>query len=196
MKGKLVDADQIDFKDTIVRDATSGIDGLSRAPKGVNDGNGFIFVSHTGDVLPSGLLPIKVGNVRGMALKDIYRAAPVLKELRNPDLYKGKCGVCEYRVVCGGSRSRAYAITGDYLESVPYCEYIPKELREKKLHYKLIGQGVFFCLIYFIERLICFFLKVKSRYSCAMHVKWNEGETPAGRGGAATARIPFIKKDL
>lgn len=132
VKDKLVAAGQIDFKDTIVRDAASGIDGLSRAPKGVNDGNGFIFVSHTGDVFPSGLLPIQVGNVREKALKDIYQNAPVLKELRNPDLYKGKCGVCEYRFVCGGSRSRAYAVTGDYLESEPYCVYIPKELRRKK----------------------------------------------------------------
>ncbi|MGD6940450.1 TIGR04053 family radical SAM/SPASM domain-containing protein [Cytobacillus gottheilii] len=132
VKDKLVAGDKIEYEDTIVRDAASGIDGLSRAPKGVNDGNGFIFVSHTGDVLPSGLLPIKVGNVREKPLKDIYRNAPVLKELRNPDLYKGKCGVCEYRFVCGGSRSRTYAVTGDYLESEPYCVYIPKELRGKK----------------------------------------------------------------
>ncbi|KAB2332956.1 TIGR04053 family radical SAM/SPASM domain-containing protein [Bacillus mesophilum] len=132
VKDKLVAGDKIEYQDTIVRDAASGIDGLSRAPKGVNDGNGFIFVSHTGDVLPSGLLPIKVGNVREKPLKDIYRHAPVLKELRNPDLYKGKCGVCEYRFVCGGSRSRTYAVTGDYLESEPYCVYIPKELRGKK----------------------------------------------------------------
>ncbi|WP_373886041.1 TIGR04053 family radical SAM/SPASM domain-containing protein [Cytobacillus gottheilii] len=132
VRDKLVAGDKIEYQDTIVRDAASGIDGLSRAPKGVNDGNGFIFVSHTGDVLPSGLLPIVVGNVREKPLKDIYRNAPVLKELRNPDLYKGKCGVCEYRFVCGGSRSRTYAVTGDYLESEPYCVYIPKELRGKK----------------------------------------------------------------
>ncbi|MFC5733788.1 TIGR04053 family radical SAM/SPASM domain-containing protein [Cytobacillus gottheilii] len=132
VKDKLVAGDKIEYEDTIVRDSASGIDGLSRAPKGVNDGNGFIFVSHTGDVLPSGLLPIRVGNVREKPLKDIYRNAPVLKELRNPDLYKGKCGVCEYRFVCGGSRSRSYAVTGDYLESEPYCVYIPKELRGKK----------------------------------------------------------------
>lgn len=127
-----IEAGEIRYEDTITTDHASMIDGLKRAPKGVNDGNGFIFISHVGDVLPSGLLPIKVGNVREKPLKEIYRESPVLKELRNPDLYKGKCGVCEYRFVCGGSRSRTYAITGDYLESEPYCVYIPMALRDKK----------------------------------------------------------------
>ena len=127
-----LDKDTIRYEDTITFDQDSIIDGLKRAPKGVNDGNGFIFVSHTGDVLPSGLLPLKVGNVREASLKDIYRESPILKEIRNPDLYKGKCGVCEYRFICGGSRSRTYAVTGDYLESEPYCVYIPTALRNKK----------------------------------------------------------------
>ncbi|PGS52387.1 TIGR04053 family radical SAM/SPASM domain-containing protein [Bacillus sp. AFS041924] len=99
---------------------------LGRAPRGVNDGNGILFISHIGDVFPSGLLPIKAGNVREKSLSEIYRYSPIFKELRNPDKYKGKCGKCEYRYVCGGSRSRAYALTGDYLESEPACVYIPK----------------------------------------------------------------------
>lgn len=127
-----IDGANIRYEDSITTDHASMIDGLKRAPKGVNDGNGFIFISHVGDVLPSGLLPIKVGNVREKPLKEIYRESPVLKELRNPDLYKGKCGVCEYRFVCGGSRSRTYAATGDYLESEPYCVYIPMAMRDKK----------------------------------------------------------------
>lgn len=127
-----LDKDSIRYEDTITKDMASVIDGLKRAPKGVNDGNGFIFVSHTGDVLPSGLLPIKLGNIREKPLKEIYRESPILKEIRNPDLYKGKCGVCEYRFVCGGSRSRTYAVTGDYLESEPYCVYVPIALRNKK----------------------------------------------------------------
>ncbi|MGG0716068.1 TIGR04053 family radical SAM/SPASM domain-containing protein [Robertmurraya massiliosenegalensis] len=127
-----IDGADIRYEDTITTDHASMIDGLKRAPKGVNDGNGFIFISHVGDVLPSGLLPIKVGNVREKPLKEIYRESPVLKELRKPDLYKGKCGVCEYRFVCGGSRSRTYAVTGDYLESEPYCVYIPMAMRDKK----------------------------------------------------------------
>lgn len=110
---------------------TGSIDGLGRAPKGVNDGNGFVFISHIGDVYPSGLLPVKAGNVREIPLAEIYRESPIFKSLRNPDQFKGKCGVCEFRYVCGGSRSRAYAMTGDYLESEPYCVYVPKSLREK-----------------------------------------------------------------
>ena len=127
-KEKLIEKGEINYEDSIT-DTAYLIDGLKRAPKGVNDGNGFIFVSHTGDVMPSGLLPIVVGNVRENPLQDIYRESPVLKELRNPDLYKGKCGVCEYRYMCGGSRSRSYAVTGDYLQSEPFCVYIPEALR-------------------------------------------------------------------
>ncbi len=99
-----------------------------RASKGVNDGNGFVFISHVGDVTPSGFLPVKAGNIRESNLADIYRNSPIFQELRNPNLLKGKCGVCEFRNVCGGSRARAYAVTGDYLESDPSCSYIPKAL--------------------------------------------------------------------
>lgn len=125
--------DHIDYEDALIKGGATGtIDGLGRAPKGVNDGNGFVFVSHIGDVYPSGLLPIKAGNVRSSSLANIYQNSTIFKELRDPDLYKGKCGVCEFRHVCGGSRSRAYAATGDYLESEPYCVYIPKAIRKKK----------------------------------------------------------------
>ncbi|WP_088035508.1 TIGR04053 family radical SAM/SPASM domain-containing protein [Evansella clarkii] len=122
----------IKYADALKKGATGQIDGLGRAPKGVNDGNGFVFISHIGDVYPSGLLPVKGGNVRETPLPEIYRESEVFKSLRNPDLYKGKCGVCEFRHVCGGSRSRAYAVTGDYLESEPFCVYIPKSMRKKK----------------------------------------------------------------
>jgi len=90
-----------------------------------------VFISHIGDVYPSGLLPIQAGNVKEQRLRDIYRDSPIFQALRDPDSYKGKCGKCEYRYICGGSRSRAYAITGDYLESEPYCVYVPKVLRRK-----------------------------------------------------------------
>ena len=125
--------ENISYLDALTRQGLTGsIDGLGRAPKGVNDGNGFVFISHIGDVYPSGLLPIKAGNVREQPLAEIYRESPIFKDLRNPDKYKGKCGVCEFRYVCGGSRSRAYAMTGDYLESEPFCVYVPKALRSKK----------------------------------------------------------------
>jgi len=100
-------------------------DMLGRAHKGVNDGDGFVFISHIGDVYPSGFLPVKCGNVREQLLTDIYRNSPIMKELRDKSLLKGKCGMCEFKHVCGGSRARAYAVTGDYLESDPYCAYVP-----------------------------------------------------------------------
>jgi AdoMet-dependent heme synthase len=93
--------------------------------RGVNDGNGFCFVSHIGDVYPSGFLQISAGNVRERSLSDIYRNAPLFRELRDPALLKGACGACEFRSVCGGSRARAYAMTGDYLASDPSCPYVP-----------------------------------------------------------------------
>jgi radical SAM protein with 4Fe4S-binding SPASM domain len=78
------------------------------------------------------LLPIVGGNVREQPLAEIYRESKVFKELRQPDNYKGKCGVCEFNKVCGGSRSRTYGVTGDYLESEPFCVYIPMALRNKE----------------------------------------------------------------
>jgi AdoMet-dependent heme synthase len=125
--------EDIQYLDALTQQGLTGsIDGLGRAPKGVNDGNGFVFISHIGDVYPSGLLPVKAGNVRETPLAEIYRESPIFKSLRNPDEYKGKCGQCEFRYVCGGSRSRAYAMTGDYLESEPFCVYIPKSMRKQK----------------------------------------------------------------
>ncbi|USB31729.1 TIGR04053 family radical SAM/SPASM domain-containing protein [Paenibacillus sp. YPG26] len=104
---------------------------LGRAPKGVNDGDGFVFISHIGDVYPSGFLPVVCGNVRERSLGEIYRSSVVMRELRDKSLLKGKCGVCEFKELCGGSRARAYAMTGDYLESDPYCSYIPSSLPKR-----------------------------------------------------------------
>jgi radical SAM protein with 4Fe4S-binding SPASM domain len=100
-------------------------DGLDRPVKGVNDGKGFCFISHTGEVCPSGFLPLVAGNVRDRSVVDIYRNSELFKELRNQDLLKGKCGYCEFREVCGGSRARAYAVTQDHLASEPFCIYDP-----------------------------------------------------------------------
>jgi AdoMet-dependent heme synthase len=102
-------------------------DGLNRPVKGVNDGRGFLFVSHIGDIMPSGFLPIPVANVRETDVVETYRHHPTFKALRDPNLLKGKCGRCEYRVVCGGQRGRAFALSGDYLASDPVCVYEPGE---------------------------------------------------------------------
>ena len=100
-------------------------DAIGRAPKGVNDGNGFVFVDHLGNIAPSGFLPITAGNVRTDDLVEVYRHHPIFRELRDPETLHGKCGRCEYRSLCGGSRSRAYAMTGDYLGEEPCCLYEP-----------------------------------------------------------------------
>jgi radical SAM protein with 4Fe4S-binding SPASM domain len=91
----------------------------------VNAGKGHVFVSSTGDVYPSGFLPVRVGNIREHALAALYQDAPVMRALRDPARLKGRCGICEYRTICGGSRARAYAMTGDYLAEEPYCVYRP-----------------------------------------------------------------------
>lgn len=101
-------------------------DGLNRPTRGVNDGNGFLFISHIGEIQPSGFLPLTAGNVRTDDVVEVYRHSRLFTELRSPDLIKGRCGVCEYRDVCGGQRGRAYGITGDYLETDPACCYLPK----------------------------------------------------------------------
>src|SRR5512138_2989398 len=100
-------------------------DGLNRPTKGVNDGNGFLFISHVGDIQPSGFLPLTAGNVRHDDVVEIYRHSELFKDLRAPEKIKGRCGSCEFRDVCGGQRGRAYGITGDYLETDPACSYIP-----------------------------------------------------------------------
>ena len=100
-------------------------DGLNRPVKGVNDGRGFLFISHIGEIMPSGFLPISAGNVRELDLVENYRHHPLFRDLRDPDKLKGRCGRCKYKVVCGGQRGRAYALTGDYLESDPACVYQP-----------------------------------------------------------------------
>ena len=120
-----------------VRESRSGIrtldaaaagkrDAIGRAPRGINDGKGFVFVSHTGEVYPSGFLPLSGGNVKNGSLVDIYRNSPLFREIRDYDMLRGKCGACEFKNICGGSRARAYALTGDYMESEPFCVYVPR----------------------------------------------------------------------
>lgn len=105
---------------------TTTADSIGRR-SGIGAGDGFAFISHVGEVFPSGFLPHSVGNVRKDSIVDIYREAPLLQQLRDTDELRGKCGACEFRHVCGGSRSRAWAETGDPLESDPLCPYVPEE---------------------------------------------------------------------
>lgn len=92
---------------------------------GIRDGNGIMFISHLGGVYPSGFLPLSAGNVRTRSPVQIYRESELFRSLRSPDSYKGRCGICELRELCGGSRARAYNATGDPLETDPLCPYQP-----------------------------------------------------------------------
>ncbi len=101
------------------------VDGIKRM-MGITDGRGMFFISHVGEVYPSGFLPLVAGNVRKSTLQEIYLNTQIFRDLKNPDLLKGKCGRCEYRFICGGSRARAYAMTSDYLAQEPRCIYNPE----------------------------------------------------------------------
>lgn len=91
----------------------------------VNDGRGFMFIAHDGTVSPSGFLPLPTGNVRTASAVDLYRDAPLFRALRDPRRLRGRCGRCEWRDVCGGSRARAFALTGDPLAEEPTCPHRP-----------------------------------------------------------------------
>jgi radical SAM protein len=91
----------------------------------IRDGHGIVFVSNLGDIYPSGFLPLRCGNVRIDSLVDVYRNSDIFRALHSPDQFHGKCGMCEYSHICGGSRARAFAYTGDALGTDPFCPYEP-----------------------------------------------------------------------
>ena len=93
------------------------------------DGKGVLFISHTGEVQPSGFLPLTAGNVRTDDLATLYRTHPIFVQLRDDNALGGKCGKCEYRKLCGGSRARAFGTCGDMMAAEPLCNYIPAALR-------------------------------------------------------------------
>jgi len=117
---------EVKLPDRMTRDFGPG-GSIGHAPKGVNAGNGYVFISHIGDIYPSGFLPLKTGDVRNDVLADVYRDHEIFRLLRNSDCLLGKCGLCEYRNVCGGCRSRAYAMAGDIMAPEPFCVYNPRK---------------------------------------------------------------------
>jgi radical SAM protein len=96
-----------------------------RSGLGLRDGNGIMFVSHTGEVQPSGFLPLTEGNVRTSSPLEVYRQSPLFRRLREPERFGGRCGRCEFRRLCGGSRARAHAASGDPLGEDPLCAHEP-----------------------------------------------------------------------
>lgn len=103
-------------------------EGMPAHAEGIGDGKGFVFVSHLGEIQPSGFLPLTRGNVRHDSLLDVYCNDPIFQRLRRPETFLGKCGACEYHNLCGGSRARAYAYAGTPFASEPTCSYIPEKI--------------------------------------------------------------------
>lgn len=94
---------------------------------GIRDGNGILFISSVGDIHPSGFMPLSAGNVKMENVVTVYRESRLFTALRHPDDFTGRCGRCEYRFLCGGSRARAFAATGDPLGDDPLCLHEPHE---------------------------------------------------------------------
>jgi radical SAM protein with 4Fe4S-binding SPASM domain len=100
-------------------------------PLSVSDGNGVMFVSHTGEIFPSGFMPLSCGKFPRDHVVHAYQRSPVFRGLRDANRLEGKCKACEFRYVCGGSRARAYAVTGNPFAQEPDCAYLPKSNRKK-----------------------------------------------------------------
>ncbi|MDO8303936.1 MAG: radical SAM protein, partial [Sedimentisphaerales bacterium] len=103
------------------------------ASRGCLAGMGVLFVGHQGDVFPCGYLPINCGNILQKPLAEIWYGSGDLAKMRDSGCLEGKCGVCGYRNVCGGCRGRAYAATGNYMASEPFCSYIPPHTETDKV---------------------------------------------------------------
>ncbi|MDM7275583.1 MAG: TIGR04053 family radical SAM/SPASM domain-containing protein [Thermoprotei archaeon] len=105
---------------------------------GTRDGKGIVFIAYNGDVYPSGFLPVKAGNIRERSLRDIYTRSSLFLALRRGE-FKGKCGACKFKEICGGSRARAYSIYGDPLAEDPACPYEPNYYESIGLNMKVIS---------------------------------------------------------
>jgi len=111
--------------DPLAGPRAGGRDAGRRAPLGVRDGKGIMFVGYNGEIYPAGFLPVRCGRFPKDSVVDVYQNHRVFRDLRDPDRFEGKCGFCEFRQVCGGSRSRAFAVTGNMLAAEPDCVYQP-----------------------------------------------------------------------
>jgi len=89
--------------------------------QGVNDGKGFLFIDHRGNLCPSGFLQTPAGNTRIDSIATVYRTSSLFRSLRDPSALTGRCGRCTFAELCGGSRARAFATTGSYLGDDPLC---------------------------------------------------------------------------
>lgn len=101
---------------------------MNAMTKGCLAGTGVCFISHRGEVFPCGYLPLEAGNIRRQPFHEIWEGSPLFANLRDPGLLGGKCGLCEFKNVCGGCRARAYGMTGEYLGEEPFCTYVPRRV--------------------------------------------------------------------
>ncbi|MGZ5354623.1 MAG: TIGR04053 family radical SAM/SPASM domain-containing protein, partial [Actinomycetota bacterium] len=97
---------------------------VSARSVGTRDGKGILFVSHAGEIYPSGFLPLSLGNVVVDDVVRVYREDPVLRSIRGA-AFSGRCRVCGFADACGGSRARAYATASDPLGEDVACAYDP-----------------------------------------------------------------------
>jgi len=105
--------------------------GRTAQMRGCLAGSAIAFISHKGAVFPCGYLPVPAGDLRKQNFWEVWENSEVFKTITDPDALKGKCGVCEYRVICAGCRARAFGTTGDYMGQEPYCLYEPKAKAKK-----------------------------------------------------------------
>lgn len=124
MPGMIVTTTEAPHFRRIVSERRTSVPGRGHVA-GIRDGNGIMFVSHDGDVFPSGFLPVPAGNVRRDDALSLYREAPLFLSLRDVDSFHGRCGSCEVRAACGGSRARAFMASGDVLGEDPLCTHVP-----------------------------------------------------------------------
>jgi radical SAM protein with 4Fe4S-binding SPASM domain len=108
----------------------NGDSAMSAMTKGCLAGTGVCFVSHRGEIFPCGYLPVEAGNIRQQPFREIWEQSPLFAELRDPHLLGGKCGLCEFKKVCGGCRARAYGMTAEYLGEEPFCTYEPRVISD------------------------------------------------------------------
>jgi AdoMet-dependent heme synthase len=101
---------------------------LSAMTRGCLAGTAVCFISNVGKVYPCGYLPVSAGDTQVLPFSEIWNSSPIFEQLRNPDAYEGKCGVCRYESICGGCRARAYAATGNFMSEEPFCLYQPEEV--------------------------------------------------------------------
>jgi radical SAM protein with 4Fe4S-binding SPASM domain len=108
--------------------AAQGHAAMHASTKGCLAGTGVCFVSHRGEVFPCGYLPVEAGNIREQPFRQIWEYSPLFAEMRDTDALEGKCGLCEFKKICGGCRARAFGMTANYLAEEPFCTYEPKAL--------------------------------------------------------------------